>query len=301
METTTFFSQGAGLAANIYVPEERRKGQLLSAVVVTGSWLTVKEQMPTNYAPLLAQQGLIAMTFDFRGFGTSEGSPREVESPRGKVEDLRNAIAYLQSREDVDPGCVGLLAICASAGYAAVASLEEPAIRSIAMIAPWLHDASIVRELYGGEEGVQTRLRKAAEARRRYVRTNGDVDYIPAASNTDHNAAMFFEGDTLDYYLNPKRGAVPQWGGRFALMAWTEWLRFDPVAAAGRIDVPVHIVTSKTSATPGGTEKFAASLRAPHDVDWIEGTQFDFYDNPETVRIAAQRAANHFEKTLRIR
>ena len=97
MEPITFNSQGSRLTGTVYTPQNASVRR--PAIVVTGSWLTVKEQMPSNYAPLLAEQGLLAMTFDFRGFGESEGEPREVESAKSKAEDLRNAIAYLRTRD----------------------------------------------------------------------------------------------------------------------------------------------------------------------------------------------------------
>lgn len=206
MESVTFFSQGSKLVGHFYRAEEAKKPG--PAIIVVGSWLTVKEQMPSNYAPIAAEAGLSALTFDFSGFGESQGPPREVESARRKAEDIRHAALFLRTREDVDPERIGVLAICASAGYTAAASIDEPAIRSVAMVAPWLHDAAIVKEIYGGEEGVATRLAKAQVSRERYAST-GLVDYVPAASNVDPSAAMYWTGDALDYYLNPNRGAIP--------------------------------------------------------------------------------------------
>jgi hypothetical protein len=291
MESVHFYSQGARLSGHLY-----RSSVEGAAVVVVGAWLTVKEQMPSNYAPLLAAAGVTALVFDYHGFGESGGEPREVESATKKSEDIRNAAVFLAGRM-AHPARVGVLAICGSAGYTAVASVEDPVIRSIVMVAPWLHDAGIVRAIYGGEDGVNTRLARAQAARERYV-ASGEVEYVKAASNTDPTAAMYWEGDFLDYYLNPQRAAIPQWGGRFATMAWTEWLRFDPIAVAPRIGVPVRIVTSEASATPQGAKAFAAGLAGPHDLVWTSGTQFDFYDRPSTVRFAADRAVEHFSRTL---
>ena len=288
-----FHSQGARLVGKLWTSGRGPS----PAVIVTGSWTTVKEQMPAQYAPLLAEAGFTALTFDFRGFGESEGEPREVESPRSKVEDIRNAVAFLRSQSAVDPGRIGAVPICASAGYVAAAMPEEPNIRSVAMIAPWLHDAEIVRGIYGGDAGVRQRIDEARAARERYA-GSGDVAYIPAASPTDEHAAMHMPAEAIDYYLNPKRGAIPQWGARFAVQAWQEWLEFDPIALASRIEAPVRLVTGEKTATPAGARKFEAGLRSRHDSVWMEGTQFDFYDRPETVATAAQHAIAHLRATL---
>lgn len=302
MKSLSFLATGSNLSANLFVADGGAAPR--PGVVVVGSWLTVKEQMPASYAALLADAGFAALTFDFRGFGASEGSPREVESARAKAQDILDAAAFLATRPEVDGGRVGVLAVCASAHYAALAlggaasfaGAPSP-VKSAVMVAPWLHDAEIVRQVYGGEAAVAGRLERARAARARYV-TTGEVEYVTAASNVDPAAAMFAEGDALDYYLNPSRGAVPEWGNRFAVMAWSEWLTMDSPSLADRLSTPLRIVTSEQSATPGGVKKFVARLRGPHDVVWTEGSQFHFYDDAATVRFAADRAAEHFRRTL---
>lgn len=253
--------------------------------------------MPTNYAPLLANAGFAALTFDFRGFGESEGEPRAVESAMSKAADISNAISFLRTHPAVDADRIGAVSICASSGYLAVAMLDEPRLKTAAMIAPWLHNAEIVRELYGGEDGVQGRKRQALEAQEAYA-TSGKVHYVPAASNSDKTAAMCMPGDALDYYLNPRRGAIKQWSNRFAVMAWKEWLDFDPIALAPRVRTPLRIITSEKNATPGGARLFDAGLTDQHDSVWMEGTQFDFYDDEHTVAMAASHAITHLRSTL---
>lgn len=295
-QKVTFDSQGVKLVGNLLLPAGQSASRL-PAVLVTGSWLTVKEQMPARYAALLAEADYAALTFDFRGFGESEGTPREVESARMKAQDIRAAVRFLQSRAELDPARVGSLSICASTGYTVMAAQDEKNIKSMAMVAPWLHNQAIVEAIYGGPEGVADRKRRAQAARERFA-TTGSVEYVVAASNSDPTAAMYWEGDALDYYLNPARGAIPEWGNRFALMAWTEWLELDPIALAPDHRVPTRIVSGEQTATPGGAKQFSGAMTAAHDLLLLDGTQFDFYDNPKTVGAAAAAAVEHFRSTL---
>jgi uncharacterized protein len=293
----TFESQRARLAGVLYYRGHKgRRTMAPPVVIVTGSWSTVKEQMPSTYAPLLAEAGFASLIFDFRGYGESDGQPRDVESVAMKAEDIRAAVRFLQGNGGVDARRIGILPICASAGVAVLAAKDEPGIKSIAMVAPWLHNKEIVRNLYGGELGVAQRLEQARVARQIYGEA-GIVSYIKVASNSDPTAALYMNGD-LDYYLNPKRGAVRQWGARFAVMAWTEWLQFDPIALADKVNVPTRIITGDLTATPDGARAFAARMKAPHDVVSLPGSQFDFYDHPRTVSSAAAAAIEHFRRTL---
>jgi hypothetical protein len=132
------------------------------AVVVTGSWTTVKEQMATRYAAGLAERGGSALALEFRGWGESGGEPRDPESPGRKAEDIAAAAGHLADRGDPG-GAVGALGGWAGAGCTAVAAAGSSVIRPVAMVAPWPHDRSLVPPVYGGEEGVERLPTRAAE------------------------------------------------------------------------------------------------------------------------------------------
>ena len=103
----------------------------------------------------------------------------------------------------------------------------------------------------------------------------------------------------FDYYLNPKRGAIKEWGNQFAVMAWKGWLEFDAITSAEKINIPVQIIHSKTAAVPHGAERYYSKLRSTKNIIWIENAaQFDFYDGEELTTKAALQAVKWFEKHL---
>ncbi|MET8854411.1 alpha/beta fold hydrolase [Amycolatopsis sp. NPDC004625] len=281
-----FRSGGETLVGDLHLPPGDSRPP--AAVVVAGSWTTVKEQMAGRYARGLARRGVAALAFDFRGHGASGGTPRDAELPDRKVADLVAAAGFLRGCSLVDGARVGGVGICAGAGYLAAAA-EAARFGSLAMIAPWLHDAELAREVYGGEGGVAERIRRGEAAAAEFART-GAVRYVPAVSTTDPAAAM---PGPFRYYLDPARGAVPQWPNRFAELSWPHWLRFDAIAAASRVTAPVLLVHSEDAALPGGVRKFLARLAGPSTVHWRTGTQFDFYDDEPTVAAALDLAAAH--------
>ncbi|TIX70201.1 MAG: alpha/beta hydrolase, partial [Mesorhizobium sp.] len=114
------------------------------ALVVTGAWMTIKEQMPARYAREMADRGFAALTFDFRGWGESGGARRQYEDPSAKIADIEAAVAYLANRPETDKDRIGGLGICASSGYMVTAAAKDAAIKSVALVAPWLHDAEVV-------------------------------------------------------------------------------------------------------------------------------------------------------------
>jgi fermentation-respiration switch protein FrsA (DUF1100 family) len=302
MKKVTFKSEGIDLVGNLFYPPEYVEGRAYPAVVVSGSWTTVKEQMAGLYAARLSKKGYITLAFDFRGFGESGGEPRFYENPAMKVEDIKNGVGYLASLPEVDARKIGLLGICAGAGYSLVAASEEKSVRAVVTVASWLHDAEAVKLFYGGEEGVEARIRASRNARKRYDET-GKAVYVPAISTTDENAAMFGE---YDYYLNPDRGAVEAWSSdRFATMSWEPWLTFDPMKSARKLTVPTLMIHSDGAVLPDYTKRyFDAIATGEKKLHWVETEiaspfhQFSFYDQDAEVTLSVDRADDWFSEKM---
>jgi uncharacterized protein len=125
---------GTALAATLH----RAAADLVEpqpAVLVTGSWLTVKEQMADLYAARLAERGYTVFTIDFTGFGGSPGDPRQAELPARKVDDIIAAARMVSTLSFVRPGAIGHLAICASAQYAVRAIAGGAPVDAFASVA----------------------------------------------------------------------------------------------------------------------------------------------------------------------
>ena len=288
-----FPADGASLVGRVY----RNVDELVTpqpAVIVTGSWLTVKEQMARTYALRLAEQGITAFTFDFTGFGQSGGAPRQLELPARKIADIDAAADFLSTMSFVREGGVGHVGICASAQYTLAAIARGARIRSFASIAGWYHDAESVTAFYGGTDGARLRIGRAREALEIWA-TSGDVIMVPAYRSGDDRAGMFFE---LDYYANPGRGAVPEWKNEMAEMSWLFWLTFDGVRSAGEVSTPTLMLHSDGCVFPDHAKSVYAALKGPKRIEWTEGSQIDFYDQETQVTRAIALVAPHFRATL---
>ncbi|MEM9328463.1 MAG: alpha/beta fold hydrolase, partial [Bacteroidota bacterium] len=253
MKKVNFQSEGAQLTGNLYYPPNFDASKSYAALVVSGSWTTVKEQMAGLYADKLANEGFITLAFDFRNFGESEGEPRFYESPGLKKVDIKNAVTYLEGLPEVDNAKIGAFGVCAGAMYTLMAASEDSRIQSVVTTASWLHDGEAVKLFYGGEEGVNTKIQAAQAAKKEYAE-NGSVAYIPSISTEDPTAAMY---GPYDYYLNPERGAVPEWSAdKFAVMSWEDWLTTDPMPTATSLMQPTLMIHSDGSVLPQYTKQY---------------------------------------------
>jgi hypothetical protein len=292
--SVTFDSNGDRLAGTLYLPAGASARQPVPALVVTGAWFTVKEQMPTRYAHEMVRRGFAALVFDFRGFGASGGAIRQRETPAAKIEDIETAVNFLGRQPEVDGARIGGLGVCASTGYVAAAASRSGILRSIALIAPWLQDSEIVNATYGGRSAVQ-RLIDIGRAADASYRTTGVQTFVPGASLTDRNAIMV----GVPYYTQPERGLIPAWRNEIDPAFWEAWLTFDAIAYAPHVRQPLVMIHSEAAAIPAGARRFYDRLAGAKSQFWLENVaQFDFYDRGEVVTACSEVVARHFAKTL---
>ncbi|MEM7488440.1 MAG: alpha/beta hydrolase [Pseudomonadota bacterium] len=283
--TVQFESAGETLSGTLYLPSGF-DGTATDAVIVTGAWTSVEEQMPATYAREMATRGLIGVTFDFRGWGKSGDLPdgRFIEDPAAKTADIRAVIAQVSDLPEVAD--IHGLGICASAGYMVDATRGNDRIASVGLVAPWLQDRGIVEAVYGGPEGVAGLMQLAADA----DAASGQV--IPAAGPEGAEGVLMPIGG---YYYEADRGAIPEYDNAWNNAGWDDWLSYHPVDGAASFDKPLAIVHSDAAAIPQGARAFIAAMTGEATQRWLEDiTQFDFYDRPDAVAEAADTVAAHF-------
>jgi len=302
IKEVNFNSEGAKLTGNLYLPPNFDESKKYPAIVVSGSWTTVKEQMAGLYAEKLANEGFITLAFDFRNFGESEGEPRFYESPQLKKADIKNAVSYFEAHSNVNNEKIGVFGVCAGAMYTLMAASEDDRIKSVVTAASWLHDAEAVKLFYGGEEGVTEKLSAAREAKKEYAE-HGVVEYIPTISTEDSSAAMY---GPYDYYLNPERGATSKWSeDKFAVMSWEDWLTADPMTTAKELDKPTLMIHSDGAVLPENTKKYFEQIpTGDKKLHWMETElespyhQFSYYDQDAEVNESMAVATKWFKTKM---
>ena len=106
-EKVSFYSEGVQLAGVLHLPD-RDDGKPRAAIVQGPGFLGVKEAaIYLRWYEKFCAAGYTALAFDYRGWGDSEGEERGAVIPMDQVQDIRNAITYLQTRDDVDPNRIG--------------------------------------------------------------------------------------------------------------------------------------------------------------------------------------------------
>ena len=290
-----FDRDGLTLLGDLFTPDDFDENGRYEAVIVEGSFSSVKEQMPGTYAQKFADQGFVALAFDYSHYGESAGEPRQLESPAEKLSDLQAAVSYLTGLRYVQ--AVGMVGICTSAGSAAYLAAADPRVKALASVAGFLPGPDLYRSLYG-EDGLAERKAAAAEARRTYEET-GEVVLVPAYSEDDPAAINYRPSDgAYDYYLNKERGNVPEYRNEAALMGLAEFLDFAPVSQASAITTPTMVIHSDGCAFPDEAKKLYSELQGEKELVWADGTHYDYYDSPAQIDNAVANVTRFFRTHL---
>jgi pimeloyl-ACP methyl ester carboxylesterase len=124
-DNLTFFSgPGLRLAARLYVPDAAT--DLHAGIVFCHGFGGVKEGTPPGLSTRLAQHGYHVLTFDYRGFGESEGT-RSLLNPAEQIDDAIHAVEFLSRRPGI--ACVGIYGTSFGGGIALAAACRHPRVR----------------------------------------------------------------------------------------------------------------------------------------------------------------------------
>lgn len=105
------------------------------------------------FAEGFAAAGIDAFVFDYRGFGSSAGTPRQLVSYQGQRRDYHAAVDAVRRLPGIDPGRIGLWGTSYSAGHAVVVAAQSPWVSAVVSMTP-ATDGLATLGLIAGSEGL---------------------------------------------------------------------------------------------------------------------------------------------------
>lgn len=173
-----FYSETVPMEGILFLPDSLPQGETRPGIVLCHGFTAVKEVLLPEVARRLAQLGYVALTFDYRFLGASGGEPRRQIIPMLQIQDIRNAVTFLQHQPDVSADRIGLLGVSlggANVCYAAGVEARVKATVSVCGIGDcgrWIRDACHFWEW-------RALVQRLAEDRRERV-LSGRVHYVQA-------------------------------------------------------------------------------------------------------------------------
>ena len=275
------------LAGEMYYPQNFNKNQKYPAIVVV-------------------HPGGGALAYDAAYQGESEGTPRFLEDPASRVEDIHAALDYFDSRSFIDDTNLGALGICAGGGYAVHAAQTEHRIKAIATVSA-VDSGRTRREGIGGtmtDESLRKTLDEVAQQRTLEAK-GGEVRYINYVPNTleqvpANNPLSDMYREFYEYYRT-ERGAHPRSQNiyRFSnldkMFAYTAFDHVDWISPR-----PLLLIAGSNAGTKYLSEDAYRMAKEPKELYIIPGaSHIDLYDRDEFVNPAVNKLAEFYHKYLK--
>ena len=293
---------GLVIAANVYTPANYDPKKTYPSIVVAHPNGGVKEQVAGLYAQRLAEQGYITITADAAYQGASGGTPRSVDKPAYRIEDIHGMADFITQYAGVDGKRLGLLGICGGGGYSLAAAETDKRFKSLATVSMF-NSGRVRRNGYIDSQldTIAQRLQQASAARTQEA-AGGEVLYSGDANLTDEQIAKLpFDLYRQGYEYYWKTHAHPNSTFKYTTSSLLDLMRFDATNQIDLIQQPLLMIAGSKADSLYMTEDAFAKATGTKDKELfrIDGaTHIETYWVPRYVDAAVGKLTAFYARTL---
>lgn len=282
-QEVNIWSDGTRLSGTLFRPKGLADRDKLPAILLCHGWGGLRSHLNIAIAPLFARAGYVVLTFDYRGWGTSDSrlvirgamptpdargevtvrarAIRELVDPSDQTEDIIACLDYLSGEPGVDARRIGLWGTSFGGGHVVYVAAKDSRVKCIVSQVPSM-DGGWVNQFFNPRKQAILRARGAIDP------VPQGVDAIPGLNGTP--------------YLS-----------RIA--------QYHPVEAASILKIPVLIIAAEKDELMDNREHGekvynVVRNRVPAKYETLPGTHFEIYSTHQNRAIAS--AIAWFDKYL---
>ncbi len=271
-----FMSKGLRCKGLKFLPADVKSGEKRPCIVLAHGFSAVKEMYFTDYAQAFANAGFVAIVFDYRFQGESEGEPRGQIFPWEQIEDFRNAITFAQLQPDVNAEKIGVFGSSYSGGHVICLGALDRRIKAVASQVPlvdgWTNFQAIVPRAAGAG------MLKYLEGDRVERYKSGKVNYLAVVA--EDNNAVLNTSESFKWFTETGKKKAPRWENRVTVESVEKFIEYSPATYIARIaPTPfLMMVADSDTLTPTDVAINAfESAREPKKLVILPGGHFDAY------------------------
>ena len=242
-----FRSEGVICRGWFYTPDTGTANKRFPTIVMAHGFSAVKEMRLDRFAEAFAAAGMASLVFDYRGFGTSDGEPRQDIDPWAQIADYRNAISYARQLPEVDRERIGIWGSSYSGGHVLVVGALDRRVKAVVSQVP-LIDAW---ESLGSMLGVDARAAMAQqfiEERERLYDGAAPLT-MPVVGAAGAPAAL--PGDEAWEWFQLAAKTAPTWKNEITLRSMERLLEYAPGRYIDRIaPTPLLLIVAERDFLP---------------------------------------------------
>lgn len=274
-EDVRFDAEGTMLAGWLYRPAGDGPHPV---VVMAHGFSAVKELRLDAFAEVFAAAGLAVLVFDHRGFGASEGRPRQEIDPVAQVRDYRHAITFVRTLAGLDPQRIGVWGSSYSGGHALMVGALDRRVRCVVAQVPAVSGPASVARLIRSDLMPEVRAMLDAD---RAARAAGEAPGMIPVVSEDPAGLCALPGADAAAWFQGQAAAAPAWRNEVTLRSVEMLMEYEPASWVARISpTPLLMVVAEEDTlahTDLALDAFAAA-REPKELVLMAGGHFDPYE-----------------------
>lgn len=237
-----------------------------------------------GYAEGFAAAGIDALVFDYRGFGDSQGTPRQDVSFRRQRQDYHAAISAARHLPGVDPDRIALWGTSYSGGHVIAVAAQDRRIAAVVSMTP-ATDGLAASAQIARYAGAGQLLRTVGHGLRDLTRqlTRRQPHHIPVVAQPGQ-VAMISTSGAEEAYTSI---AGPTWRNQVCARTSLEVAVNRPITHARRLGCPILVQAGAHDrvAPPAAARRAAAKAGALAELHEYPVDHFDVYDGPWQERM----------------
>lgn len=248
------------------------------------------------FAETFARNGFAAFAFDYRYFGASGGSPRQLLNPWMQLDDWRAAVSFVRTLDEVNGEKLALWGTSMAGGLVVVIGAEDPGVSAIIAQVPAVDtDATaegpqptlgwVVRLLFTGWADIIQSIFSDTALMIPAFAPAGEFGMIPDGQSFNEVQTLMVPGST---YQNA-----------IAARSFMTFDEYNPTVAWSNIKAPTLLLaTQQDRLAPFEAVEAFANSNENVTMETFEGGHFDIYQKPLSDW-GTKREVGFLEKVLR--
>lgn len=279
ISTSNFRSNDTQCAATLHLPEGAGP---FPAILIVHGWGGVQDALTVPFYGSFNAAGFAVMTFDYAGWGKSEGLPRNVINPWHRERDVENALQHLLAQPQVDPRRIVLWGTSFGGGHVVKTAARHPELLGAIAQVPMLDGMAAVKAV------PPLRMARFGLSILSDLRPGKKTPvYLPVVAAAGEWASMDRDGAAeamqkgLQALVARDGAEAVEYDNRVAARSLLTMGLYRPFKSLKDVSIPLLIVgATRDSVAPFVEEKIRALDNPRIKIETLDANHFDPYFEP---------------------